>query len=82
MPRQGLPDDIHTRKRLSAARVRLVAMYADGSEDAFAIPHATLDQGPGAAGVARIVAGEWQRDGYLKPGKIVGVRWPKRFAPN
>ena len=62
--------------------VRLVAMYADGSEDAFAVPQATLDQGPGDAGVARIVAGEWQRDGYLKPGKIVGVRWPKRFAPN
>jgi hypothetical protein len=47
-------------------------MYADGSEDAFAVPQATLDQGPGAAGVARIVAAEWQRDGYLKPGKIVG----------
>jgi hypothetical protein len=57
-------------------------MYADGSEDAFAVPQATLDQGPGAAGIARIVAGEWQRDGYLKPGKIVGVRWPKQLAQN
>jgi hypothetical protein len=38
--------------------------------DVLAAPQATLDQGPGAAGVARIVAGEWQRDGYLKPGKI------------
>jgi len=35
--------------------------------DVLAAPQATLDQGPGAAGVARIVAGEWQRDGYLKP---------------
>jgi hypothetical protein len=42
--------------------------------DVLAAPQATLDQGPGAAGIARIVAGEWQRDGYLKPGTIVSVR--------
>ena len=33
-----------------------------------------LDQGPGKMSIARIVAHEWQTDGYLKPGKIVGVR--------
>ena len=60
---------------------RFVAQFADGSSDVFAVPQATLDQGS-AAGIVRIVAGEWQRDGYLKPGKIVGVRWPKQLAQN
>ena len=60
----------------------LRAARSPGSEDAFAVPQATLDQGPGAAGVARIVAGEWQRDGYLKPGKIVGVRWLRSLQQN
>ena len=58
-----------------AQHVRLIAMYEDGSQDVFAVPQATLDQGPGVAGIARIIAGEWQRDGYLKPGKIVAVWW-------
>jgi hypothetical protein len=62
--------------------VRIVAIYADGSEDAFAVPQATLDQGPSAEGIAKIVAWEWQRDGYIKPGRIVGVRRPKQFAQN
>jgi phage terminase large subunit len=32
--------------------------------------------------VARIIAGEWQRDGFLKEGRIVAVRGPKQFAQN
>jgi hypothetical protein len=58
-----------------AQHVRFIAMYDDGSQDVFAIAQSTLDQGPGAAGIARIIAGEWRRDGYLKPAKIVGVWW-------
>jgi hypothetical protein len=46
----------------------------------FAVPEATLQQG--ALEVVRIIAGEWQRDGFLKPGRIVSVRGPKRFAQN
>ena len=61
-----------------AEHVRLIALYDDGSEDAFAVPECTLQQGPSAAGIARLVAGEWQRDGFIKPGKIVSVRWPPR----
>ena len=34
----------------------------------------TLDQGPGKMSIARIVAHEWQTDGYLKPGTIKRVR--------
>ena len=33
-------------------------------------PSAALDQGPGKMSIARIVAHEWQTDGYLKPGEI------------
>ena len=47
-------------------------MYEDGSVDHFAIPECSLNQGP--MNIARSVAREWQTDGYLKPGKIVGVR--------
>ena len=42
------------------------------SIDHFAIPECSLNQGP--MNIARSVAREWQTDGYLKPGKIVGVR--------
>jgi hypothetical protein len=59
-----------------AKHVRFIAEYEDGSEEGFAVPQATLDQGPGALGIARIVAGEWQRAGNLKPGEIVKVRRP------
>ena len=52
--------------------IRFIAEYEDGSSDVFAVPECTLDQGP--MPIARIVAREWQTDGYLKPGKIVGVR--------
>ena len=38
------------------------------------MPECTLRQGPSAAGIARLVAGEWQTDGYLKSGKIASVR--------
>ena len=60
---------------------RFVAQFADGSSDVFAVPQATLDQGS-AAGIVRIVAGEWQRDGHLKPGKIVSIWWPREFTQN
>ena len=49
-----------------AEHVRLIAVYDDGSEDAFAVPECTLQQGPSAAGIARLVAGEWQRDGFMR----------------
>ena len=54
--------------------IRFIAEYEDGSSDVFAVPECTLDQGPGKMSIAHIVAREWQTDGYLKPGKIVGVR--------
>jgi hypothetical protein len=59
-----------------AKHVRFIAEYEDGSQDVFAVPQSTLDQGPGALGIARIVAGEWQRDGHLKRGTITKVRRP------
>ena len=61
-----------------AHHIRFIAEYEDGSNDVFAVPECTLRQGPSAVGIARLVAGEWQRDGYLKEGRIVGVRWPPR----
>ena len=57
-----------------ANHIRFIAQYEDGSVDNFAVPECILDQGPGKMGIAHIVAHEWQTDGYLKPGKIVGVR--------
>ena len=58
--------------------IRFIAEYEDGSSDGFAVPECTLDQGPGKMSIARIVAHEWQTDGYLKPGKIVGLPWLPR----
>ena len=55
-----------------AEHVRLIAVFEDGTTDVFAIPECSLEQGP--MPIARIVAHEWQTDGYIKPGKIVGVR--------
>ncbi len=60
-----------------AKHIRFQADYADGSTDVFAVPEATLLQG-GVPAVLPIIAHEWQKDGYLKPGDIVAVR-PKRF---
>ena len=40
--------------------------------DVFAIPECSLDQGP--MNILPIVAHEWQQDGFLKPGVIVGIR--------
>ena len=60
--------------------IRLIAIYDDGSEDVFAVDEETLRQGHPAW--ARIIAGEWQRDGFIKPGKIVGLRWPPEFMQN
>ena len=56
-----------------ARHVQFIAVYEDGSRDVFAVPECTLDQGPRIDALIRIVAREWQRDGLLKPGKIVGV---------
>ena len=58
-----------------ANHVRYVAVFDDGSRDAFAVSQCTLDQGPrgGWDNIARIVAYEWQCDGLLKPGNIVRV---------
>ena len=63
-----------TPKKDLANHIRFIAEYEDGSSDGFAVPECTLDQGPGKMSIARIVAHEWQTDGYLKPGKIVSVR--------
>ena len=51
--------------------IRFIAEYEDG---VFAVPECSLNQGP--MPIARSVAREWQGDGYLKPGKIVGLRRP------
>jgi hypothetical protein len=57
-----------------AKHVRFIAEFDDGSKDVFAVAQSTLDQGgPRGDYIARIVAGHWQRDGYIKPGKIVRV---------
>jgi hypothetical protein len=63
-----------------ARHIRFQAYYDDGSTDCFAVPEATLLQGDVFA-VIPIIAWEWQKDGYLKPGTIVAVR-VKRFALN
>ena len=55
-----------------ANHVRFIAEYEDGSSDVFAVPECSLNQGP--MPIARIVAHEWQTEGYLKPGKIKRVR--------
>jgi hypothetical protein len=58
-----------------ANSIAFIAEYDDGSEDYFRVDRWTLRSGDY---IARIVAGEWQRGGRLKPGKIVRVyRDPK-----
>ena len=52
--------------------VRFVAEYEDGMLGLFAVPKCSLSQGP--MDITRIVAREWQADGYLPQGKIVSVR--------
>ena len=52
--------------------IRFIAEYEDGSSDVFAVPECPLQQGP-MQRIARFVAREWQRDGFIKPGKIVGL---------
>ncbi len=63
-----------------AKYLRFTAEYEDGTSDVFSVPEATLQQG--TFEIVHIIAGEWQRDGFLKPGRIVGVRGPKRYAQN
>jgi hypothetical protein len=53
--------------------IRFIAEYEDGSKHFFAVPQWTLEQGLGRYSIARILAYEWQQDGYLKPGKIARV---------
>ena len=52
--------------------IRFIAEYEDGSSDVFAVPECSLNQGP--MPIARIVAHEWQADGYLPHGGIIAVR--------
>ena len=52
--------------------IRFIAEYEDGSSDVFAVPECSLNQGP--MPIARIVAHEWQADGYLPQGRIIAVR--------
>jgi hypothetical protein len=52
---------------------RYVCEYEDGGTDVFACPDATLEQGPKLA-MLRLVANEWQADGFLRPGTIVAIR--------
>ena len=66
---------------LKSGNVRVIAIYEDGSTDVFAVAQSTLDQGPAPQTIARMVAWEWQRDGYLSRGEIIGVR-PEQFALN
>jgi hypothetical protein len=47
--------------------------YDDGSTEMFAVPELPLSRDRESGGIARIVAREWQNDGYLKPGRIVRV---------
>ena len=55
--------------------VAFIAKYEDGSEDCFRVQRHDLSSGDH---VARLIAGEWQRAGRLKPGNIVRVfRDPK-----
>ena len=55
--------------------IAFIAKYEDGSEDYFRVSRHDLSSGDH---VARLIAGEWQRGGRLKPGKIVRVfRDPK-----
>ena len=63
-----------------AEHIRLVALYDDG--DVFAVDECTLRQGHPAW--LRVIAREWQDDGHLKPGRIVGVRWAptREFGQN
>jgi hypothetical protein len=55
--------------------IKFLARYEDGVLDAFAVAKATLEQGPpeGRLSIARIVAHEWQADGFIRKGKIFDV---------
>ena len=58
-----------------ANSIAFIAEYEDGSEDYFRVDRWALRNGHD---IARVVAGEWQRGGRVKPGNIVRVyRDPK-----
>ena len=59
-------------RRDIANHIRFVAEYEDGLLGLCAAPECSLNQGP--MPIARIVAHEWQADGYLPQGKIVSAR--------
>ena len=61
-----------------ALGVLFVVQYEDGGEDVIGVPRSTLLQGPreGWDSIARIIAGEWMEDGYIRPGEIARVRLP------
>ena len=62
---------------------KYVAKFEDGSQDVFACPDETLEQGPrsGWGLILRHVAHEWQKDGYLKSGRIVSIRPVDNVVP-
>ena len=54
---------------------RYVCEYEDGGTGVFACPDARLEQAPdGKLAMLRLVANEWQADGYLRSGTIVAIR--------
>jgi len=54
---------------------RYLVQFDDGSLDIFACPDTTLEQGrpEGWGSLLKTVAREWQDDGYLRQGKIMGI---------
>ena len=52
-------------------RITFAATYEDGREISFSVDRFTLQSGDY---VARIIAGERQKEGQLPPGKIISVR--------
>jgi hypothetical protein len=70
-------EDVQALRKLRRSfKEEFIAEYEDGTQEVFAVLQSASDQGPGALEIARIVAGEWQRDGKLKPGAIMKVRRP------
>jgi hypothetical protein len=54
---------------------RYVCEYEDGGTGVFACPDARLEQAPdGKLAMLRLVANEWQADGYLRSGTIIAIR--------
>ena len=58
--------------------IAFIAKYDDGSEDYFQVYRHDLTSGDH---VARLIAGEWQRAGRLKPGTIIRVFRDPKVTP-